>query len=55
LAIFEKAYTPIGNLDTSINSHAIFLNSVLITKNIRHIRGLPELRLEIWLGPSLKP
>jgi tRNA(fMet)-specific endonuclease VapC len=38
--------TPIGPLDTLIAAHAIALNALLITSNVKEFRRVPGLRLE---------
>lgn len=45
----RSAGQPIGEMDTMIAAHAIALDAVLVTNNVRHFaRIAPPLRLENW-------
>lgn len=44
----EKKGSPIGPLDTMIASHAISLETVLVTNNIREFKRVPGLQVENW-------
>lgn len=41
--------TPIGPLDTLIAAHALALNSVLVTNNVREFSKVPMLKLDNWV------
>lgn len=43
--------TPIGPLDTLIAAHALSLQAVLVTHNVREFRRVAGLRVENWLAP----
>ena len=43
--------TPIGPLDTLIAAHALALEAVLVTRNVREFRRVGGLRVENWLAP----
>lgn len=43
--------TPIGPLDTLIAAHALSLEVVLVTCNVREFRRVSGLRVENWLAP----
>ncbi|MBN2393429.1 MAG: type II toxin-antitoxin system VapC family toxin [Anaerolineae bacterium] len=47
-AILEKAGTPIGALDTLIAAHALSLDAILVTNNIREFSRVSGLSLEDW-------
>lgn len=49
-ASLEKRGTPIGPLDTLIGSHALSLDVVLVTHNIKEFSRIEGLRLEDWIG-----
>jgi len=40
--------TPIGDLDSQIAGHSISLALPLITQNIKHFEGIPEINLIEW-------
>jgi tRNA(fMet)-specific endonuclease VapC len=42
----EKRGEPIGSLDTMIAAHALALNAILVTNNVREFRRVPELCYE---------
>ena len=44
----EKQGTPIGNNDLWIAAHAIVLNVVLITNNMKEFRRIPHLKVDNW-------
>lgn len=48
-AHLEKLGTPIGSLDTLIAAHALALDVVLVTNNLREFQRVPGLRLENWV------
>lgn len=41
--------TPIGDLDEMIAAHALALNLILVTDNVKHFSRVPGLRIENWL------
>ena len=45
----KKSGTPIGAMDLLIATHALFLNSVLVTNNLREFERIPNLKIENWL------
>lgn len=45
----ERKGTPIGPLDTLIAAHALSLNDVLVTNNLKGFKRVPKLRLENWV------
>ncbi len=45
----ELAGTPIGPLDTQIASHALSLNAVLVSNNVREFARVSGLALENWV------
>ncbi len=47
-AALEKKGIPIGPLDTQIAAHAIALDLVLVTNNVREFKRVPGLKLENW-------
>lgn len=47
-ADLEKRGQPIGALDTLIASHALALDTVLVTNNVREFMRVPGLRYENW-------
>lgn len=44
----EQAGTPIGNNDLWIAAHALDLDIVLVTNNLREFQRIPDLKLENW-------
>ena len=49
-ADLEKAAIPIGPLDTQIGAHALSLDVVLVTNNIKEFHRIRGLKVENWLG-----
>jgi tRNA(fMet)-specific endonuclease VapC len=47
----ERAGTPIGALDQLIAAHALALDVVLVSNNLREFERIPGLRLENWVSP----
>jgi tRNA(fMet)-specific endonuclease VapC len=45
----ERAGTPIGPNDNLIAAHAIVLDRMLVTANVREFSRVPGLRVENWL------
>jgi len=48
-AHLEQQGAPIDALDTLIAAHALALDCVLVTNNLREFERVPKLRLENWL------
>ena len=48
-AQLQKKGTPIGAMDLLIASHALFINTVLVTNNTREFERVPDLKIENWL------
>lgn len=48
-ANLQRAGTPIGNLDTLIAAHAIELDRILVSNNLKHFKKVPQLKVENWL------
>ncbi len=48
-AFLEKRGRPLGPLDMLIAAHALALNFVLVTNNLREFRRVPALRVENWV------
>ena len=44
----EAMGQPIGELDTLIAAHALAVNAVLVTNNLRHFSRVPGLKIEHW-------
>ena len=49
-AFIESQGTPIGPLDTLIAAHALALNYILVTNNVREFSRLPDLVVENWVA-----
>lgn len=49
-ARLEKQGTPIGSLDTLIAAHALSLQVILITNNIKEFSRVPNLKSENWVS-----
>ena len=49
VAQLQKRGTPIGAMDLLIASHALFIDTVLVTNNTREFERVPDLRIENWL------
>lgn len=45
----EKLGTPIGNNDLWIAAHALALEVVLITNNVKEFRRIPHLKIDNWV------
>ena len=48
-AILKQQGTPIGNNDLLISAHAVIINTVLVTNNVREFNLVPNLIVENWL------
>ena len=48
-AQLQKLGTPIGAMDLLIASHALFIDTVLVTNNTREFERVPDLKIENWL------
>lgn len=49
-ARLEKQGTPIGSLDTLIAAHALSLQVILLTNNIKEFSRVPNLKSENWVS-----
>ena len=45
----ERKGTPIGQNDTLIAAHAMALNAIVVTDNVKHFSQVPGLKVENWL------
>ena len=45
----EKSGTPIGPLDTLIGAHAMALDCILVTNNVREFERIEGLKIESWV------
>lgn len=48
-AFLRQQGTPIGNNDLLIAAHAVSLNKVIVTNNVREFNRVPNLIVENWL------
>ena len=48
-AILEASGRTIGNMDLLIGAHALRVDAVLVTNNVRHFGRIDGLRLENWV------
>jgi tRNA(fMet)-specific endonuclease VapC len=48
----ELQGTPIGPMDQLIAAHALALDAVLVSNNLREFERVPGLRLENWVSPG---
>lgn len=46
--VLQRKGTPIGPLDMQIAAHALALDLILVTNNLREFRRVPGLRVENW-------
>ena len=51
-ADLERRGTPIGSLDTLIAAHALSLQAVLVTNNVREFAKVPGLQLDNWAAAT---
>jgi tRNA(fMet)-specific endonuclease VapC len=49
-AALERAGTPIGPNDLLIAAHALSLDALVVTDNVREFERVPGLRVENWLA-----
>ena len=49
-AALESKGTPIGALDTLIAAHALSLEAILVTNNVREFARVPGLVIENWVN-----
>jgi len=45
----EKKGTPIGSLDMLIAAHALSIDSILVTNNVREFIRTPHLKIDNWV------
>lgn len=48
-AYLKTRGVPIGNMDMLIAAHALSLDAVLVTNNLREFERIPNLKLENWV------
>jgi tRNA(fMet)-specific endonuclease VapC len=48
-AQLQQQGTPIGAMDLLIASHALFIDTILVTNNTRQFERVPGLKVENWL------
>jgi tRNA(fMet)-specific endonuclease VapC len=48
-AKLERQGTPIGSLDALIAAHALSLDAILVTNNVREFSRVPALQVENWV------
>jgi tRNA(fMet)-specific endonuclease VapC len=46
----RKKGTPIGAMDLLIASHALSVEAVLVTNNVREFKRVPKLKVENWIS-----
>ena len=49
-ALLERKGRRIEDFDAAIAAHAIAHSATLVSANVRHMAGVPDLLLEDWLG-----
>lgn len=49
-AYLERVGSPIGSMDLLIAAHALSLNAILVTNNVREFARVPDLQVEDWLA-----
>jgi tRNA(fMet)-specific endonuclease VapC len=47
-ATLEEKGAPIGAMDLLIASHALWLDAIIVTDNIREFQRVPDLKIENW-------
>ncbi len=47
--VLEKKGKPSGNLDMMIAAHALSVNAILVSNNLRHFAHIPKLKTENWV------
>jgi tRNA(fMet)-specific endonuclease VapC len=47
--VLERKGKPIGQNDTLIAAHALALDAIVVTDNVRHFSEVPGLMVENWL------
>ncbi len=45
----ERSGTPIGSLDLMIAAHALSLNSIVVTNNVKEFTRIPDLKVQDWV------
>lgn len=48
-AYLEKKGKPSGNFDMMIAAHALSVNAILVSNNVRHFAHIPKLKTENWV------
>ncbi len=54
-ALLERQGNPIGSNDTWIAAHALALDAVLVTDNVREFSRVPDLVVENWAAHAAAP
>lgn len=49
---FERKGGKAGPFDALIAAHALKLDAIIVTDNMKHFRHMPDLRIENWLRPD---
>jgi tRNA(fMet)-specific endonuclease VapC len=49
-ALLRKEGIGMGTMDAMIASHALSINAIVVTNNIKHFEIVPNLQIENWLG-----
>ncbi len=50
-AELERKGTPIGSMDLLIAAHAVSLDVILVTNNVKEFARVPNLKIEDWIKP----
>lgn len=48
-ASLERRGTPIGSMDLLIAAHAVSLDTILVTNNVKEFKRIPNLEIEDWV------
>jgi len=51
-ARLERKGRPIEDFDAAIAAHAVANAATLVSANVKHMAGVPDLLLEDWLSPQ---
>jgi len=51
-ALLERKGRPIEDFDAAIAAHAVANAATLVSANLRHMAGVPDLLLEDWVTPD---
>jgi predicted nucleic acid-binding protein len=50
-ALLERKGRPIEDFDVAIAAHAVVNTATLVSANVKHMAGVPNLLIEDWLSP----